>query len=63
MKPFWFNVNSIPYDKMFPDDSYWLPLILKGKKIKAHFNFNENWNILSSEIEEVESFDSKLQKK
>jgi len=28
MKPEWFNINDIPYDKMFPDDSYWLPLVL-----------------------------------
>lgn len=37
MKPEWFNINNIPYDKMFPDDKYWLPLILEGKKDKSLF--------------------------
>lgn len=50
MSPKWFNINNIPYEKMFPDDKYWLPLILKGKKVKAYFDFDENWNLLSKEI-------------
>ena len=54
MKPYWFNINDIPYDNMFPDDKYWLPLILEGKKIKAYFNFDEDWNVISKNIEEVE---------
>ena len=62
MKPFWFKIDNIPYDKMFSDDKYWLPLIIKGKKIKAFFNFDENWNILLSKIEEVENFDKKHKK-
>ena len=57
MKPFWFKIDNIPYDKMFSDDKYWLPLIMEGKKIKAYFDFDENWNILSNRIEEVEKFD------
>lgn len=50
MSPKWFNINNIPYEKMFPDDKYWLPLILEGKKVKAYFNFDENWNLLTKEI-------------
>lgn len=50
MSPKWFNINNIPYEKMFPDDKYWLPLILEGKKVKAYFDFDENWNLLSKEI-------------
>ena len=55
MKPEWFDVDSIPYDNMFPDDKYWLPLILEGKKIKAHFDFDEEWNLLSKSIEDLEN--------
>ena len=53
MKPEWFDIKNIPYDKMFPDDSYWLPLILKGKKIKAYFDFDENWHLLSKKISDL----------
>ena len=60
MKPFWFSIDNIPYSKMFPDDKYWLPYIMEGKKIKAYFDFDESWNILSSKIEEVENFNEKL---
>ena len=54
MYPEWFNINDIPYDKMFPDDKYWLPLILEGNKIKAYFEFDEEWNLLSKKIEDLE---------
>lgn len=53
MKPYWFKIDNIPYDKMFKDDQYWLPLILEGKKIKAYFQFDENWNLLSKKITEL----------
>ncbi len=53
MDPKWFDIKEIPYDKMFPDDTYWLPLILDGKKIKGYFEFDEDWNIISKSIEEI----------
>ena len=53
MNPTWFDINDIPYDKMFPDDKYWLPLILEGKKIKAYFDFDEDWNLLSKRIDDL----------
>ena len=53
MSPYWFDINNIPYNKMLPDDKYWLPLILEGKKIKAYFDFDENWSLLYKEINEI----------
>ncbi len=53
MIPKWFSVENIPYNQMFPDDKYWLPLILEGKKIKAYFDFDEEWNLLSKDIKEL----------
>lgn len=53
MRPKWFKVEDIPYDKMFPDDTYWLPLVLKGKKIKGYFKFDKDWNLLEKEITEL----------
>ena len=54
MKPQWFKLNEIPYDKMFKDDQYWLPLILENKKIRAYFKFDEKWKLLVNKIEEVD---------
>ena len=53
IKPKWFDINEIPFSKMFPDDKYWLPLVLESKKIRAYFEFDENWNMLSKKIENI----------
>lgn len=47
MKPTWFNLNEIPYDKMWEDDKIWLPRILAWEIVEYDFNFNENWNIIN----------------
>jgi len=35
-------LKSLPYYKMWNDDKYWLPEVLKGRKIKSEFYFNED---------------------
>ncbi len=51
MRPKWFNVSEIPYDEMWTDDKYWLPLYLAGKKFKGQFLFDDKDQVLSHEIE------------
>jgi 8-oxo-dGTP diphosphatase / 2-hydroxy-dATP diphosphatase len=41
MKPRWFKIKDIPYDKMWSDDKFWLPLFLAGKKFKGDFLFDQ----------------------
>ena len=41
MKPRWYDIDKIPYDTMWIDDSYWLPRVLNGEKLKATFTFNK----------------------
>lgn len=53
MNPKWFNVVEIPYEEMWADDKYWLPLFLEGKKFKGRFLFDDNDQVLSYELEEV----------
>ena len=48
--PEWFELSKIPYTKMFPDDSYWLPEILKGNNVEGFFHYDINLNILSKDI-------------
>ncbi|MEN9405432.1 MAG: 7,8-dihydro-8-oxoguanine triphosphatase [Candidatus Parcubacteria bacterium] len=40
MKPQWFDVDEIPFSQMWPDDIYWFPLFLEGKKFKGRFLFD-----------------------
>lgn len=55
MKPQWFSINALPYDAMWADDPYWLPLVLEGKTIQASFTMDSNDVITNHTIEEVET--------
>ena len=51
MKPQWFDVSEIPFDKMWPDDKYWYPLFLTDKKFNGKFLFGENDVVLEHNLE------------
>jgi len=40
MRPQWFELDKIPYDQMWPTDSYWLPHLLVGKKFRGRAIFD-----------------------
>ncbi|MDD5098228.1 MAG: flavodoxin family protein [Candidatus Pacebacteria bacterium] len=50
MKPEWFNVNDIPFDKMWPDDQLWIPLYLEKKKFLGKILFRNVNEIISDDI-------------
>ena len=51
MKPKWFKIGSLPYKKMWPDDTLWFPLVLSGQTLEASFRFKNNGQIGSYIIE------------
>lgn len=53
MKPQWFSRQAVPYDNMWSDDPFWLPLVLEGKKISADFKLDESDAIISHTVTEV----------
>jgi 8-oxo-dGTP diphosphatase/2-hydroxy-dATP diphosphatase len=53
MKPQWFHVDEIPFKEMWPDDIYWIPLFLSGKKFKGKFLFGKSDIILEQSLSEV----------
>jgi len=53
VKPQWFHIDQIPFKSMWPDDQFWLPLVLSGKKIQAEFTFDDNNIILDKKINEI----------
>jgi 8-oxo-dGTP diphosphatase len=54
MKPAWFSLPTIPFSHMWPDDTFWLPEVLKGKFLKASFKFGEGDVIQEKEIDIVD---------
>jgi mutator protein MutT len=53
MAPQWYAQDAIPYDKMWQDDIFWLPLVLEGKKVKGIFEFDKDDNILSKNVKTI----------
>ena len=58
MRPKWFNISDIPYEKMFEDDKIWLPEILKGNKLNAKFVFDKEFKMISSKIDIVNELEN-----
>ena len=42
MRPAWFSIEEIPYNQMWDDAHYWLPLVLLGRKFEAQFQFRKD---------------------
>ena len=55
MIPKWFAVKDIPFKDMWPDDSYWLPLVLNGELVKGTFTFTDGNTIQKHSVEAVKS--------
>jgi len=53
MRPKWFTLVHIPYRKMWPDDSLWLPLLLTGKCFRGFFHFADQDTLLRQEVAEI----------
>lgn len=53
MRPQWFSANAIPYELTWPDDRFWFPLFLEGKRFKGTFLFQGVNTLLSHEIKEL----------
>ncbi|CAN5519517.1 8-oxo-dGTP diphosphatase [soil metagenome] len=47
--PLWTPLDQIPYDEMWADDRYWLPLLIRGAHFTGYFEF-EGEQLLNREI-------------
>ena len=52
MVPQWFDIDEIPFESMWADDKYWIPLFLEGKNFKGEFIFDGDNNIVSHTLHE-----------
>ncbi|KAB0352304.1 hypothetical protein FD754_017161 [Muntiacus muntjak] len=55
MRPQWFRLDQIPFRDMWPDDSYWFPLLLQRKKFCGYFRFQGQDTILDYTLREVDT--------
>ena len=56
MRPQWYSAAAPPYVAMWPDDPYWLPRVLEGKKVRASFTMDREDTVVEHTIEEVPGF-------
>ncbi len=52
--PLWVGIDEIPYDKMWEDDSLWVPLVLAGVRFSGRFVFDGD-SLLDHEVEVLSS--------
>ena len=39
-RPLWVSVDEIPYERMWEDDSLWLPMLLRGERFQGRWLFD-----------------------
>ena len=55
MRPAWYSLDSIPFDKMWTDDKLWYPYLLTNKSFYGYVKFKNMTDILDYELKEVKS--------
>ena len=38
--PLWTRIDEIPYDEMWEDDRYWLPMLIRGERFQTRWIFD-----------------------
>ena len=52
----WYKINGINYDDFLLADKLFIPQILAGKSVKGSIEYNDNWSVKNSSIDEVDEF-------
>jgi mutator protein MutT len=52
--PEWFDIDKLPFDKMWPNDVHFLQQVLEGKKLIGHFKLDKNDLVLSHDVKIVQ---------
>jgi len=39
-RPFWVELDAIPFDRMWEDDGLWIPMLLRGEKFTSRWLFD-----------------------
>jgi len=56
MRPAWFPVGHLPFDRMWQDGAHWLPRVLAGERVRAVFVFGEdNESLAEARVERLQA--------
>ena len=53
MTPFWFHLDDLPYEMMWPSDPMWYPYFLERESFEGKLLFDENRKVLSYTINKI----------
>lgn len=53
MRPKWFALDKIPFEEMWPDDRYWMPLLLEHKQFRGRFLFDKDGKIIANKLQDM----------
>lgn len=59
-KPLWVRQDEVPYDAMWEDDKFWLPMVIRGERFQTRWIFDDD-SMLDYEIVpdgEIESWEA-----
>jgi len=59
MRPQWYDIKNIPYEKMWLDDAYWYPYMLRNELFKGYFLYRGTNSIIKYNIEKFEGSELK----
>jgi 8-oxo-dGTP diphosphatase len=49
-QPLWVKIDEIPYEKMWEDDKFWLPMVITGERFQTRWIFDGD-KMLDSDIQ------------
>ena len=41
-KPLWVSLDKIPYEQMWEDDKFWLPMVIAGERFQTRWIFDDD---------------------
>lgn len=53
MRPQWFPLNTIPYESMWPDSRYWLPLLLRTEQFEGRAHYRTYQDLADCQINRI----------
>ena len=53
MRPAWWNVKDLPFERMWPDDEIWYPLFLNDRRFAGTVHFTNTTTVVKHDVREV----------